>query len=469
MITATTTNDDFSSRFLAPTRRHETLEYLDPNAKWGTFSVLRRRKSKAGAKPQQTSHPLYKLLEVLKECDDPQYDYWISQASFHKFNRRKANLKSVSLAFVDLDYYTIPSLSKLDPEAIVQDYLFPLLSEKRIPLPSLVIDSGRGLQIKWFVEPLPARALPRWDVLQGELVKALASIGGDSNARDASRILRIVGTTNQTSGSMVRVIWADTDKAALPTRYEFNDLCNRVLPFTQEQAQDYKRSRRTRFKAATKRTTNADKALMLKFPTAHTLENLNWNRLHDLKLLCELRGGDVGDGLREPLAFYLCNFYGLRYAQSGLDDALIWHEFQQLCQIAAPHWDYKHAISKVSNVFELLKKQSKGQMREYNGHKVPLLYVPRNDTIINLFEITDAEQSKLATVISKTEKQRRNTIAHRGEQGTSREAFLAEATSRAKTVLKLSQKGLKQAEIAAKMGISVNAVKSIKKRSKSKV
>lgn len=459
-------------QYLVPIVRPEPYEYHDPS-KWGTFSILREHNKLKAA--QQLSYRLSELPSVIEECASSDFNYWISQASFTEFNRRKANLHSVGLAFVDLDYYTKPELEDLEPEAVLHDHVFPLLEKHKIPFPSLVVDSGCGIQIKWFTERLPARALPRWDRLQTELVKILEPLGGDKHAKDASRVLRLVGSINQKNKRPVRVIWTDTDKAALPIRYEFNTLCDAVLPFTQEQL-EVKRTARQRYKAAkgtkfkAKQSSGADVIKMLKHPFARTKENLNWQRLHDLKKLIELRGS-IADGMREPLAFYLCNFYALRYAQSGLSDMNIWHEFYQLCRQAAPHWEHSHARNKTSNVFQLMKRTAGGETQTWKGREVPLLYVPYNETIIDLFGITSEEQRHLTTIIDDTEKQRRDTERHRvkGNHATKADDNKRRSDSaeeRMKQVLKLTSQGFKQEQIAEFMGTSVNAVKSLKRRAK---
>ncbi|MFT5716319.1 MAG: hypothetical protein ACI9T7_000494 [Oleiphilaceae bacterium] len=463
-----------------PSVRPEPVEYLDPGMSWGSFSIL--KKSRKSNSTTQASYKLSELDEVIKSLNSAnyaEYDIWISQASFNRFNRRKANLHSIAVSFVDLDYYNVPHLANLDSEKVLLEHVFPLLLFKKIPLPSYVIDSGKGLQIKWITEQLPARALPRWDRLQTELCNVLKDLGADSNAKDASRVLRLQNTINQKTGNVVKVIWSDTDKNCLPVRFEFGMLCDRVLPYTQErlaelrkQAQDNKRL----FKSVTQ-SSSADIINMLRHPGAHTLENLNWNRLHDLKKLISLRSDDMGDGLREPTAFYLCNFYALRYAQSGLSDSLIWHEFYQLCKTAAPHWDNKKSQAKVSNVYDLMKKQAAGSMKIWNGKDVPMLYVPSNETMINMFSITDNEQGQLKTIIDRTEKQRRNTEYQsnkRHKSGTQERTEYAnsvksESDKRMQEVITKTSQGFKQAEIAVQMGISLNAVKSLKKRAKSSI
>lgn len=145
--------NEFNLEQYVPNLRHEPAEYLDPNMSWGSFSIL-KKKSKYSS---QVSYRLSELTEVIASlhCKSySEYDVWISQASFNRFNRRKANLHSIAVSFVDLDYYNIPALANLDSEKVLHEYVFPLLISKKIPLPSYVIDSGNGMQIKWITEQL---------------------------------------------------------------------------------------------------------------------------------------------------------------------------------------------------------------------------------------------------------------------------------------------------------------------------
>ncbi len=46
----------------------------------------------------------------------------------------------------------------------------------------------------WLHSPIPRAALPRWRACQEILKDLLASLGADPKARDAARVLRVVGT-----------------------------------------------------------------------------------------------------------------------------------------------------------------------------------------------------------------------------------------------------------------------------------
>ena len=156
----------------------------------------------------QRTYRLSELPTVI-EALDPARDTWISQAEFCKPNRRIVHLLRLSLCFVDLDTYKTPFKGE-SPEALDRRVRGYCLDEWNLPLPSLILYSGRGLQVKWLLErPLPRAALPRWNAVQKQLVTNLEPFGADPGARDASRLLRLVDTVNTRSGERVRVLWVN--------------------------------------------------------------------------------------------------------------------------------------------------------------------------------------------------------------------------------------------------------------------
>ena len=403
----------------------EIGSYLDSN-RWGSFSVLLRKRGSSRAR--QSSYRMYQLPEILKLVTvDDTHDYWITQAIFRMFNRRKVNLASIGTAFVDLDFYRFPHLVGQDPERIL-DLVLERCEYVNIPEPSIVIDSGKGLQIKWFHEALPKKALPRWEAMQRRLVTLFEDLGGDHHSRDVSRVLRVVHTFNQKTMNRVEVLWVNNQfEVDEPVKYVFNELIDKVIP-----------EPKIRENAVLRGTVKPLKP----HKTLFTTDSLNWTRLCDLQRLIEIRGSDVGEGLREPMAFYLCNFYGLRYhkdlATRPVDD---WAEFRQLCQQAAPHWSAQKIREKTSNIYQLTRDMAKGKTVEFNGLEYPPLYTPKNDTLINIFKITNEELKHLDTIISSTEKQRRHTERERQrrqKQGAmSREQYEKESLSRQKPWEKL--------------------------------
>ncbi|WP_178377651.1 helix-turn-helix domain-containing protein [Nitrosomonas cryotolerans] len=90
------------------------------------------------------------------------------------------------------------------------------------------------------------------------------------------------------------------------------------------------------------------------------------------------------------------------------------------------------------------------------------LYTPRNDTLINLFEITDSEQKELRTIISKdmaAERHRdRDRERRRAAGAVDRETYLEAANTKQQQAQALRAQGLSVRAIAEQLGISKTAV-----------
>lgn len=359
----------------------------------GFFSILQTIHS---VKRQRS----YKLIEMPKVFDllDRTRDSWMSQAEFFMPNRRVVNLWRVGLLFVDIDSYNVPGLESQPIDFLVGALLF-YCDDLNIPAPSIVIFSGRGLQVKWLLDrPLPSAALPRWNACQRVLVDKLRHLGADPQAKDASRVLRLVQTTNSKNGEVCRIVHI-TEENAKPIKYSFDYLCDMLLPFTREQIAQMR---------ATRKEEKAVRQANYEAKQLHVVEGTNrtglkgfsgrqlaWHRLEDLRRLAELRGG-YKTGERMHHLFWQLNFLLL---SGATNQNQMWHEAAALARGIDSHWGYR--TDELSTLYQKAKKYEAGQQVEFNGKKYPPLYTPRNDTLINLFCITDDEQRKLRTIISR--------------------------------------------------------------------
>ena len=277
--------------------------------RFGFFSIL----TKKDGKGVQRSFKLTDMAKVLPLLP-LDLDTYISQAEFIEPNRRIVNLARVGLLFVDLDCY------KLDPSTALSK-LFWTCDENKIPHPSIVIFSGRGLQAKWILEtPQPRYALPRWNAVQSALVNSFLDIGGDHRARDASRVLRLVGTTNSKSNERVVVLHVNHDEIMQPKVFSFEYMAEILLPFdryhqvhndhpfTLEEQEAIAKRREAREAKA-----QANLGLILIQGTKTSGLNkfsgnqLAWHRMEDIRKLTAMRRG-VKPGLSMPTLFWCLNF-----------------------------------------------------------------------------------------------------------------------------------------------------------------
>lgn len=388
----------------------------------GFFSLLT---SKDNGDKRQSSHPLSEMATVLGMVDSTR-DTWLSQAEFFRPNRRVVNLLRIGLMFVDLDTYRVPWATGRTPEEQAAGVIYFCQAEG-LPLPSLMIYSGRGLQLKWLLDaPIPRQALPRWNACQRHLVDKLAELGADPAAKDASRVLRLVDTVNTKSGNICRVVHVQ-EEAGEPARYNFEYLCEMLLPVARWDIEAQQKRRRDRQLTLIPGGRQSN----LK---GFSGRQLAWDRLEDLRRLADLRGGVV-EGERMQHLFWRLNFLLLSGATNA---SLMYHEASALARELDANWN--HRSKELMTLYSKAKANEAGETVEFNGRKLPPLYTPRNDTLINLFQITDDEQRQLRTILSKDQalERRRERDRKRDEErrraagAIEREAYEANSLSKKK-------------------------------------
>lgn len=288
----------------------EASLYHRPGA-YGFFSILTKH---ADGQKRQFCYVMPKMAEIIPLLPRDR-DTWISQAEFTKPNRRVVNLARLGLLFVDIDCYNV----NMTPDQALSIALLTC-DDLGLPHPSVVVNSGRGLQLKWILtKALPRFALPRWNAIQSSLVDSFILIGADHNAKDASRVLRLVGTINSKSGQYAKVSYVSHDAQGQVATYDFEYLAEILLPnsrhlydkklqnhpFTVEQQQHIAQARLER--DARKHKTNIINSTQIS-PHRFGGKQLAWHRLEDLRALQIIRGG-VKPGQSMLKLFWMLNFY----------------------------------------------------------------------------------------------------------------------------------------------------------------
>ena len=227
--------------------------------------------------------------------------------------------------------------------------------DEGIPVPSLILFSGRGLQVKWLLDrPLPRAALPRWNALQTHLVALLAPFGADPGARDAARVLRLVDTLNTRSGERVRVLWLN-ETAGEVKHYPFESLAEMILPRSrdalkeQRQAQAERRARLTVIPGS--KTGNL---------RAFSGRQLAWDRLEDLRTLAKLRGWmehGIPHGYRSKYVHWCLNFLLL---SGAVHSSQLFQEAQALVREVCPDFT-KEVRSVLSTLYRKAQAYEAGE------------------------------------------------------------------------------------------------------------
>lgn len=367
-------------------------------------------------------------------------DAYLSQNGFAG-RREFENVAALTSCFADLDVYKHPHLAGLDGD----DLLDRMQTAHRwLPPPTITVASGRGFYVSWVLRsPLTRELLPRWQAVQNAIVTLLADLGADSVVKDATRVLRIVGTINSKSGATVtakqtgapvpfeqleRLILAN----ALPTKPRLVLVANN--PDVQREPRAYT-------------TTPAQRR---QYVQAYALA---FDRMVDYTTIARLRGSPRMQDYRHRLLY--C------YAISG---AWYWSSIPQaeaeLAAFAREHFAdsarYKARI--VQTVLDRMHQGKSGMRGIFNGAEVDRRYRIQNRTIIATLELTTAEQAQLKTIVGKEERDKRRAARRRAAGMVS---YADRTEKRLQTILASLDRGLTQAAIAEQLNISQQAVSKL--------
>ena len=333
----------------------ESVEYIDivhgESKGWITKAEI--------SKLKEFSQWHYHVEDLLKQDFDKE-DVYISMSTFYKPMRRIETIKELTCNFIDLDTYNTKFTKTQILMNLEENYF-----NKIIPRPSLIIDSGRGLSLAWLIERVPYMALPLWKAIQEYLYSQLKEFGADRKALDATRILRVPGSINSKSGTRVKIL------EKYDYVYTLREIQREFLPDLNED--------RAKKKGRPK-----------KLVYIHRERSLYQGRILDLVKLCELRNYDM-KGQRETILFlyryYLCYFY--EDENKALEDVLeLNKEFIQ----PLSEKEVIRATGSAEKVFKAKDKQ----------------YKYKNETLIELLEISEYEQTHMKIIIGKEEYKRRD-------------------------------------------------------------
>ena len=365
----------------------------------------------------------YKYLE-LKETDLTGKNIYITLNTFFKPCRRLECIKELNFLYIDLDYYK----TKYTKEQVIMN-LEANYFNKIIPATNYILDSGRGLALLWNINKVPSKALPLWKAIQEYLYKQLKEFGADRQALDATRILRVPGSINSKSKTVVSII-DEYDYI-----YDLREIQKEFLPELKP-----KEKKKGRLK---------------KINYIYRERSLYYARIQDITKLCELREYDLR-GHREIILFlyryYLCSF--TEDVQKALEDVL---ELNSM-------FTYPLKENEVIRATRSAEKCYLDKNKEYKY---------KNETLIELLEITEYEETQMSTIISKAEYKRRNNEYNKNKykEKLKTEGKLpkkAEISARREKIKDLLAEGLSQKEIYSLLKISkrtcVNDVKFLKEQ-----
>ena len=420
-------------------KRHLTFQH-NPASTQGWITLA--KKDPQTHKFRQYHYKPEELAAHLTEWTDE--DVYYSQNTFYKPQRRIDSIRQLRSLYVDLDVYNLG----LQPEWVLGKLELEFFGQI-IPEPNVVVWSGRGLVLIWNIVPVPYMAMPLWRAVENYFVQTLMAVGADAKASDPARIFRLPGTINSKNHATVAAEYRHD------YRYDIHDLQYEYLPELNPP------SPRAKPKKGRK-----PKVLHL-----YNVYTLHQARAIDIAHLVEIRGGDVGP-CRELICFlyryYTCCFTSdpSRALEETLDlnseftHPLSEKEVRSATKTAEKAW----AAKSDAKADEAAKEMG------YPGAG----YCLKNSKIIEWLDITPEEQQQLQTIISPTEKRRRNTIAKREARRKAgvkpREEYEAARTEKKLSRLDQLKQALEESptmsnvKLAVKLGLSEAYIRKLKKQ-----
>ena len=340
---------------------------------------------------------------------------YITPNTFYKPCRRLENIKELNALFIDLDYYKTGKTRTQVLMDLEKNYF-----NKKVPIPNYVIDSGRGMYLIWLINAVPSKALPLWKAIQDYLYNQLKELGADRQALDATRILRVPGSKNSKSDTVVRIV-DEYDYV-----YDLREIQDGFLPELKPYEKKKGRPKKVNF--------------------IFRERSLYYGRIQDIIKLCELREYDL-KGHRELILFlyryYLCSF--TEDTQKALNDVL---ELNSIFRQPLRESEVIRATRSAERCYLDKNKQ----------------YKYKNDTLIELLEINEEEQKYMTIIISKEEYKRRDRVYQKKKyqeqlKSQGKLSKQEEINQRREKIIDLLGKGLKRKNICVTLGISIKTYK----------
>jgi hypothetical protein len=436
-----------------PRTPSEHAGVLHPLKAKGRATVARILPEPVGWK-EQTWAP-WELEAVLASAEG-QTDTYLSQNRFRGNRRAVARVLKLCGLFSDVDYYNVPDLRGLSPEAVLEKAL-ERLREKGVPDPSLALSSGQGLALSWRHTPVARKRLAEWNAAQDRIYRVLKPLGADPKAREAARVLRIAGTTNSKNGATVRVLGNASEKT-----YHFEDLVEALVKNpAREDQEECQEAGADLYSIAVQRAVRG----LRNHPQGWSETTLWEGRLTDLQHLRRMRCGEGPmEDFRDRWLFIATTAISWLVVPEVLD-----REAFALAEEVGG-WDERRTRSDLSQVLKRARRAARGETIEFMGREWDPRHHFRNQTIIDWLEITPEEEREMVVTISAEEASRRKRLRDREYQKRRRRAkgvatrttFDKNRNSSLRKKVAVARHlincGLSNGEIAERMGVTHRTV-----------
>ncbi|MBL4952045.1 hypothetical protein JK635_07455 [Neobacillus sp. YIM B02564] len=345
-----------------------------------------------------------------------------------RIDRTQNHIHRARALYVDIDFHSLTQYH-LAPELFLEylkEEIERLTDGDVLPEPNYMIWSGRGVNLVWLLQPVSESGFPYWRALEEYFITQFDYLGADAKVKDLPRVMRLDGGINSKNGVEVRTDYRHEK------RYDMDNLLKKCLPDLYEKRQHLrevahiivgraeKKKKRKPKKRKPEPLRHGKKGTVTRF--RGSTNQLNLFRAKDLEKLSEMRKGKV-TGNRDLILFLYClhltRYYtGRMKAEKKIlnpedKETAFQRAFQKtllLNQTFTFPMSEKEITTNMQSVLTtslnedspLYQKQAKEKGYRLAG------YYYSNERIIKELNITPEEQQTLYTIISKSEKERRN-------------------------------------------------------------
>ena len=415
--------------------------------------------------------------EQLYEFIHSQRTMYHTPATFNGIKRTKERVRQMHACYVDIDCY-----KEGIPQKEVVEAIFWFVKRGDIPMPSFIVSSGRGIYVLWLLNDIPAtsKAVRYYDLIQGKLVEVFSNYGSDHKAKSVNGYLRLPGTLHPKANKKVEILFYDLD-----VRYEMrylgewfalSDLMDSKVTVLPERVQK-----------ASKKIVKFKNKKDSKVETEFSQESFQKKFQEDLLRLVVLRGYDM-EGYRSHW-LYMMHHSLLR---RGLDESIVMdkvHRYNNRFKEPLPENEVDSLVkSSKKRHDEWVDQMRRIQNGEPGASPTKYNFAGYNwssKRVIRDFEITVDEMAHLKLFVNEDIKLHRKKKRDKEYYEEHKEQIKEKAkasrrqknsglTNREATKQKnindikaLLEQGLKQIEIATRLGLTKGYISQIVRKIKS--
>ncbi|MGL5691408.1 MAG: hypothetical protein ACRDD8_11405 [Bacteroidales bacterium] len=374
-----------------------------------------------------------KYLPTLAEKYD-NTDLYYSLNTFKHCSRKQENLVYLNALYIDIDYYK----NNLSQEYVL-GYIHNLVDQNQMPMPTFIVDSGRGLYAIWQIQGVPKQALQKWRRCMKYLYNLLEPVGADPACVEPTRIFRLNGSYHSQAKKIVQTI------SYVGTTHSLYHFEKEYLAAVPKPLEDPRGKPKAKPKLGNRSTFGykGNKEILYLYNQYKVYED----RIQDLYKLAELRDYDLKPYHCRELMLFLTRYW--TYCTTK-DDRLA------IEKTVALNLKFKDPLT---------EKEIVNSTRINDRAKRLKIYRYGNQRIIELLKISEEEQAQLKTLhtekVRAKKRAKEQKQARRNEVGnTSRQQKKLDQEEKIKTLV---ARGLTTKEIALEIGLNVRSIQRIRK------